>query len=141
MGVEYTPQPNVSAAAGRVNAPSIVLMVVAGLAVLGQLVSIVMNVVGASMPFAIPGASRDTDRIMNMMSGTLGVVVGLLMLVVYGIVIYGALKMRQLQNWTLALAASILAMLPCSCCCIFGLPAGIWAIVVLSNAEVKAAFR
>src|SRR5262249_52432082 len=59
-----------------------------------------------------------------------------------GFIIFGALKMMKLQSWGIALAASILAIIPCtSPCCCTGLPIGIWAIVVLVNSDVKAAFR
>jgi hypothetical protein len=42
-----------------------------------------------------------------------------------------------------AVIASVAAMLPCtvSCCCILGLPVGIWSLVVLMKPEVKQAFR
>jgi ABC-type proline/glycine betaine transport system permease subunit len=50
--------------------------------------------------------------------------------------------MRQLKGRGLAIAGAILAMIPLftCCCCVIGLPVGIWALVVLMNAEVKAAF-
>jgi hypothetical protein len=38
------------------------------------------------------------------------------------------------------MVASIFAMLPCNPCCLLGLPIGIWALVVLSNEDVKDAF-
>jgi len=52
------------------------------------------------------------------------------------------LKMKKLENYGLAMTASILAMIPClSPCCLIGLPIGIWAVVVLSKPEVKSAFH
>jgi hypothetical protein len=46
-----------------------------------------------------------------------------------------------LQNHQFALTAGIVAMLPCiSPCCVFGLPAGIWALVILNKPEVKSQF-
>jgi hypothetical protein len=70
----------------------------------------------------------------------LGTAVGLAINV---LIIVGALKMQRLQSWGLGLASAILVMLPCSlgCCCIVGLPVGIWAVVVLNKPEVKGAFR
>jgi hypothetical protein len=62
-------------------------------------------------------------------------------LLVAAFIIYAALKMKDLQQWGLAVAASILAMLPCvSPCCIIGLPIGIWCLVVLMRPGVKDAF-
>ncbi|MBC8357059.1 MAG: hypothetical protein H8E66_34240 [Planctomycetes bacterium] len=79
-------------------------------------------------------------------SGNIGVAVYMVvatvsLMVPYGIVIYGATRMKQLENYKLAIAASILAMLPCSGCCILGLPVGIWSLVVLCNPNIRAAFR
>ncbi|MHB1423353.1 MAG: hypothetical protein ACYC3I_09205 [Gemmataceae bacterium] len=59
------------------------------------------------------------------------------------LVILGAIRMMSLKNYGLALFASILAALPfvsCSGCCGVGEIAGIWALIVLLSAEVKAAF-
>lgn len=62
-------------------------------------------------------------------------------LVVAGVIVYGALQMQQLKSYPLALAASILSMIPfISPCCCIGLPVGIWALVVLLKPEVKSAF-
>ena len=67
--------------------------------------------------------------------------VPLLMLPVAGTTILGAWKMRKLELYGLAITASILAMLPCTLGFILGLPAGIWALMVLRQPDVKAAFR
>ncbi len=54
----------------------------------------------------------------------------------------GAMRMKELRSYPLAMTASILAMIPCfsSCCCVIGLPVGIWALIVLLDKDVKAAF-
>ena len=59
------------------------------------------------------------------------------------LVIVGAVKMKNLESWGLALTAAILAVIPCisSCCCILEIPFGIWALVVLNDPAVRAAFR
>ncbi|HEX4264620.1 MAG TPA: GYF domain-containing protein [Verrucomicrobiae bacterium] len=57
-----------------------------------------------------------------------------------GFVLFGALKMLRGQSRSLAIAACIVAMLPCSCCCVLGLPFGIWGLVVLNKVEVKSQF-
>jgi hypothetical protein len=63
-------------------------------------------------------------------------------ILVSAFIIYAALKMKELNQWGLAMAASILAMIPCiSPCCIIGLPIGIWCLVVLTKPEVRAAFH
>jgi len=58
-------------------------------------------------------------------------------------ILLGAIRMLSLRSYQLAFAASVLAMLPCvtsSCCCVLGLPFGIWALVVLNRPEVKSHF-
>ena len=63
-------------------------------------------------------------------------------LIIGGVILFGALKMKNLQSYNLALAASVLAAIPClSPCCLIGLPVGIWSIVTLMDEDVKAAFQ
>lgn len=55
----------------------------------------------------------------------------------------GAVKMKKLESYGLAMAACIAAMCPftSSCCfCIFPLAVGIWSLVVIINPDVKAHF-
>ena len=57
------------------------------------------------------------------------------------VILLGALKMQSLKSYSLAIIASILAMLPCATpCCLIGLPFGIWALVVLNKPGVKSHF-
>ena len=56
--------------------------------------------------------------------------------------IFGAIQMLLFKSRSLAYTAAIIQLIPCiSGCFIIGIPFGIWALVVLSNAEVKAAFE
>ena len=57
-----------------------------------------------------------------------------------GLIIFAALKMKRLQAYGLAIAASIFAII-ISPCNLIGLPIGIWALVVLSQREVGKAFE
>jgi hypothetical protein len=134
--------PNRAVAAAKVNAPAIGLMVTAGIGILAQLISIVMNVLGTGMNMAsMAGDAGTPDAVAAMMGGTLGVISSIMGILIGGLILFGAMKMRQLNNWGLALAASILAMIPClSPCCCLGLPIGIWALVVLLDNNVKASF-
>jgi hypothetical protein len=80
-------------------------------------------------------------RMIQMMSGGLGIVIRCVGILIGIFIIFGALKMRKLENHSLALAVSIIAMIPClSPCCCVGLPIGIWALVVLNKSEVKQYF-
>lgn len=74
--------------------------------------------------------------------GATGVAFCFVGLLVAGFIIYASLKMKQLSQWSLCIAASIIAMIPCiSPCCIVGLPIGIWCLVVLTKPEVRASFH
>jgi predicted Ser/Thr protein kinase len=57
------------------------------------------------------------------------------------VMIVGALRMIQLRSYRMAKFASVLALLPFNVTWAFCLPMGIWALAVLSSAEVKASFR
>ncbi len=73
--------------------------------------------------------------------GGIGILGGIIGVVVAALIIFASLKMKKLENYNLAMAASIIAMIPIlSSCCLIGLPAGIWALVVLRKPEVKSAF-
>lgn len=61
--------------------------------------------------------------------------------IVYPLVLVGASRMRQARGYGMAIASAILAMLPCGVAFLLGLPIGIWALVVLMDPQVKAAFR
>jgi hypothetical protein len=80
------------------------------------------------------------QRWMHMAYGPLGAVDSLFGLALSVLILIGAARMQSLRSYEFAFAAAILAMLPCQCCCLFGLPFGIWALVVLNKPEVKSQF-
>lgn len=54
----------------------------------------------------------------------------------------GAVAMWRVQNYSLAMTGAVCALVPCEMfCCLPSLPFGIWGLIVLNNAAVKAAFR
>lgn len=57
------------------------------------------------------------------------------------VILVGGLRMKRVRSYGLSLAAAICGMIPVvnPCCCL-GLPFGVWALVVLLNPDVKAAF-
>lgn len=127
--------------AQRVNAPSIALLVLGILGGVLQLLGLAVNVLGVGF---LATALRDSGQegLPNLLTGGLGIAVNLVGLVVAAFIIWVALRMKALESWGAAVAASIVAMLPCiSPCCILGLPIGIWCLVVLLDANVKPAFR
>lgn len=59
------------------------------------------------------------------------------------LIIVGGLQLMWLGNRALAMTAGILVMVPCftSCCCLLGLPLGIWVVRVCSAPDVRPHFR
>ena len=135
----YASPPLAGAARTKVGTPAIAMMVVAGLFGIFQVFGLIMNILGTGA--SVLGGSSD-QMAMQFMSGTFGIVMSIVSLVVTGLIIFGALKMKNLESYGLAMAAAILICVPfLSPCCLFGLPVGIWALVVLFDDEVKASFR
>ncbi len=67
-----------------------------------------------------------------------------LQLVLSAFVFFGALQMKNLKNYWVAVAGVVVGCIPCCGPCFgcFTLPLGVWALIVLiGNDEVKKAFR
>ena len=121
----------------QVSGPATGLQVTAGIGILYQIAMILIHLLGMGANATLGGE----NKMLAMFSGTLGIVFGVIGVIIGAVVFLGASKMKNLQSYGFALAAAILAMIPCiSPCCLLGLPIGIWAIVVLVKPEVKAAF-
>jgi hypothetical protein len=128
-------------AEGMVGPPAIALIVTAVIGILAQLVNILLRLLGMGMS-GVVAASGDSSGVAGLLSGVVGLVFAIIWLLMSGVVIFGAIKMKSLQSYGLAFAAAVLAAVPCtSPCCFIGLPVGIWAIVVLLNDDVKRSFR
>ena len=76
------------------------------------------------------------------MIATIGVYsVALITLPASPVVVFAGLRMMEGRSRGLVLAGAIISMLPLTACCfVAGLPAGIWAIVVLRRDDVKVFF-
>lgn len=124
----------------QVNGPAIGLIITAILGFFMQAASLVGHLVmGASF---MGGNQMQNEALAKWFSGTIGVGVNIIGMLVSGLILVGGLKMRKLENYGLVMAATIIAMIPCiSPCCLIGLPIGIWALVVLSKPEVKSTFH
>lgn len=128
------PVPPAPDAVQRVQGPSIGLIAVGSLGALAAVANLVMSLMGDAFPVF------NDPMVSGLGSAPLALALAVLALGMYGFVIWAALQMRQLKNHVAALVASVLVMVPCSCCCIVGLPIGIWSLAVLLKPEVKAAF-
>jgi len=132
------------AAASRVKGPAISLMVIAGLTFVMEILSILGNLMGISM-MGSPDLSQlegveGMEWLVPLLSGGLVLVFGVIVLAVAALIFFGAMKMKALESYGLAMTAAILSIIPCFSICCLGIPFGIWALVVLLNDEVKNAF-
>ena len=121
---------------GKVKGPAIALMIVGGLSLLGGFFSAAIAAI-ALVVEPQPGTAPE-DAVIGAVLYDFS---ALSSFVVGGVIIGGALKMYRLESWGFALAASILSVIPCVVCLLYGLPIGIWSLVVLNDPNVKAAFR
>lgn len=136
--MNYEPDGNRAAIIDQLKGPAIGLMATAGIGAAFQALGLVMNLMGAGMG-AFAGGNQGMP---NMMSGGIGAVFNVIGLAMSVVVFMGASKMKNAESYGFAMAAAIIAMVPCvSPCCLLGLPLGIWALVVLLKPEVKAAFQ
>ena len=114
----------------KVRIPATGMLVVSGLMLAVQLIGAAVLVV-----LAVSGNGRLEEVLVNVV----GVVIGLAL---SGVIVLGAIKMRRLENYGLAMTAAVISMLPCtSGCCLFSMPFGIWSLIVLLDPQVKQAFR
>lgn len=89
----------------------------------------------------MPGLDPKMAEMMEKFQGPINLISSLIILVVAAVIFYGAWRMKDLKSYGMAVTASIMAFLPCSCpCCFLGMAFGVWALVVLNNPEVKAHF-
>ena len=131
------------AALQAVKGPAIALIIVASLGVAYYGFSGLFTLFTGGMIFhqELPSDVPPQVRaLIENMRGPMAAVISLVVAAVNGFVLFGALKMLRLQNFGLVMAAVIVAMLPCQCCCLLGLPFGIWALMVLNKPEVKSHF-
>jgi hypothetical protein len=145
-------RPSRGVALGMVGGPGVALMVVGILGLVCMPIGLVFNLIaiagagagaGGNPGFQQrPGQFGGDNPAMTMFSGTTGIILNVIGFVVSIVIVLGAVKMRKLESYGLAMTSCILAMLPMvSPCCLLGLPFGIWGVVVLSKPEVKSAFE
>ncbi|HVU09360.1 MAG TPA: DUF4339 domain-containing protein [Verrucomicrobiae bacterium] len=136
-----------SAALQAIKPPAVALIV---LAIINILLSL-WNVIKLS--FFPPDLERELAKypqlqdpqiqhIFQLFYGPIGIGSAIFTLVMGVVILFGALKMKNLKSYEFAFTAAILALLPCvSACCLLGLPLGIWALVVMNKPQVKSQFK
>ncbi len=129
----------------QVKAPAICLLVAGILYILAALANLVrvlltLGMAAEQLKNQPQPQGMDVNTILGA-SVAVVIVMTVFALVIGGLMIFGALKMKDLQSRGLVLTACIVGMLPCSACCLVSLPVGIWSLVVINNAQVQPYFR
>lgn len=140
MSKEQKPVVTTPDASDQVSGPSVGLLITG---ILGGVLSFI-GLIASIFETGIESikAHRYIEEYSDLAEGATGVALCFVGLLVAGFIIYASLKMKELTQWGLCVAASIIAMIPCiSPCCIVGLPIGIWCLVVLTKPEVRASFH
>ncbi len=138
------PGPNRTDMLSKVKGPALAMMIIAGITFVLEILSILASLLGIS--FLSAGDLSQFEGMEGMewlaplMSGTFTIVMGVFTLIGAALIFYGAMKMKDLQGYGLAMTAAILSLIPCFSICCIGIPFGIWALVVLLNQDVKNAF-
>jgi predicted Zn finger-like uncharacterized protein len=88
------------------------------------------------------GQEKELEEQLKMMSGPVLPVIAAVFLVLCIVTLFGSLAMLAGRMRWLGILGSIAAMINLgSCCCVLGLPLGIWSLVVLLRDDVKNAFH
>lgn len=121
----------------QVAGPAIALAVVSGLTFLWYLFATVMVLFAGGLSFV--GGAGDPGAALGM---GLGAVIYAIFALFAAVTFVGALRMKAMKNYGLAMTSAVIAALPCTTyvCCMLNMPMGIWALIVLMKPEVKAAF-
>jgi phage FluMu protein Com len=133
------------AAIQQVSGPAIALIVTAMLGfvtnlLIGGLYGMLLVMLVAAGDIPSIGALDDPAQLIT--DYGILVAVAVFGLVMDAFILVGATRMKRLDNYTFALTASILAVISrISPCCFVGVPFGIWAIMVLKDSSIKAAFQ
>jgi hypothetical protein len=139
---EYRPRSRRSRARSAVMPPAIALMVLGGVYICISLGMLGLRIFNLSHAMAIaPQGQGDPAFAAGYKFGVYGALVFEVVGVILGaVIILGAIQMKNVGNFGLAMTASILAMVPCHYCCLVGIPLGIWSVITLNQEDVKSAF-
>ncbi len=156
---EQVMQPPAEQIKSRVFPPAIALIVCGALSVMGAVWGIISWSLAAAGVF--PTAAQKAEQaeqmkkafasnpelgeffiqLQDLQGSPISLVLNIIGIALAAIVILGGIRLMSLKSYGLVLSAAIINMIPFFGCCCYGLPVGIWALVVLLSGDVKAAFR
>lgn len=125
---------------GRVRGPAFGLMLTSGVWVVFLLLAAAFSLGLIATGVAghmrqPPGMSKETQIMIRSLFG-------FLLMGTSGLTIYGAYCLMMLRHRSLAMTAIVLSLIPCtSACYVVGIGFGVWALAVILQPEVWAAFE
>lgn len=134
-------------AAGKLKAPGIALIVVGalGLLLMGAYAVLTLIAFSSGAPgFEPPPEMTDEAEKTGFYIGAYGAVAVIILNTILQIlVILGGVAMIRAKGRGMAYTGCILSVIPClsSSLCLFGIPFGVWGLVVLSDPNVKRLFK
>lgn len=131
---------NPSSASAKITAPAVALMVVAAWKLLSSFIPMLFLPVASGHFPGLGHFSGEAAAVANAMIGWVPLFIFsiLLLKVIPGLLIlFGGYQMLQRRSYAWSIAAAIISIMACS---LIGFPIGIWALIVLANDDVKAAF-
>ncbi len=129
-----------TAEAKRVAGPAIGLMAI-------SIISIVMLLLGLGINLYLLATGQADGVVPESGVSVAGILkiriaFGVLTLFANAAILQGAIQMRRLTGYKQAESTCMLALVPCcSPCLVLGIPFGIWGLLVLSDPQVKQAFK
>jgi hypothetical protein len=122
----------------RCQAPAFALLLVGyiggGISVLGVIANLGLNLVASAKA---PKGAPEINPLVLFVSAAISV---LIVLAWSGAVIQGAKALSAQSGYQMAMTGCIVAMLPCGLGCLFGMPIGLWGLIVLLQEDVKRSF-
>jgi hypothetical protein len=129
----------------RLGAPGVALIILGILIVLGSIGDFFVSMRGGQQMPTI--GNPQVDQILRSMEttmrGPMATFWALVHTAVGVLITIAGFRLRQARSYPLVMTAAILAMIPCTagCCCLLGLPIGIWVLMTIKEPSVKAVFK
>ena len=130
----------------KIKVPAIGIITTGALGALLSLTGVITTLSGSNknteIPPGLPPEAAGLLKSYLLAMEPFNLPLNLLALILSVLTLMAGIKMLQRRSYGLVMAGVIVGMIPClSGCCCTGLPFGIWALVVLSNAEVRKSFH
>jgi hypothetical protein len=141
-----TPGISESAIDEKIKVPAIGIITTGALGALLSLYGVIATMLGSNKNAETPpGLPPETAALLKSYLSAIepfNLPLNLLALILSSLTLVAGIKMLQRRSYGLVMAGVIIGMIPClSGCCCTGLPFGIWALIVLSNEEIRKSFH